>query len=498
MLRAAALLAALALWPAAPHAEEWAPTGRAVSGDLFETDLSTLSRDGNVVHSWVRLTLAHPQKDALTGKTYVVSLDERFDDCEGRRARFGEALHRDKRGLVVSTTNGGGLWQALAPGTASEVVARVVCRATQPLQEKPFLASYTEDNWATLGPSADKKYVVSVNLDRIETIRKSVVTIYARSDYGSYEILDGFPIKAIVTEYGVDCDRGNVVMAGSDLYMSAHIRAEAVRTPPAKLAVVAIAPGTFLYNSYHQLCASASAQKPPPTTAAAEKAPEQAQVGTGTAWATSKGYLITASHVIRDANKIAIYCDGEFVGGAKIVADDPANDIAVLQLVTKTPRHLDILPLAEHPASLGRSIFTLGYPAPDILGQSVKMTAGEVSSTIGEFDDARVLQISAPVQPGNSGGPVIGWDGTVLGIVRSRVTNLDPDAPSGGETKLVAENVNYAVKSAYVRPLLEDLPDLGNYAPIKPAPGRDAMIEAARKAVFMVVVVKEAAPADAR
>jgi S1-C subfamily serine protease len=109
------------------------------------------------------------------------------------------------------------------------------------------------------------------------------------------------------------------------------------------------------------------------------------------------------------------------------------------------------------------------------------MTSGEVSATTGDQDDIRLLQISVPIQPGNSGGPIIGWDGEVVGVADASIQKFD-DAPS--------QNVNYAVKVSYVRAVLEDLPDLGGYVVVKPAASHDAMVTAARKAVFMLVVTQ--------
>jgi S1-C subfamily serine protease len=107
-----------------------------------------------------------------------------------------------------------------------------------------------------------------------------------------------------------------------------------------------------------------------------------------------------------------------------------------------------------------------------------------VSSTAGYQDDARYLQISVPIQQGNSGGPVIAWDGSVVGVVEAKLTKFGE-----AKEKLAPEMVNYALKAAYLRPMLEDLPDLANYTVVKATGGKDQLIEAARAAVFMVVVI---------
>ncbi len=299
--------------------------------------------------------------------------------------------------------------------------------------------------------------------------------VVARSDYVDYEPIDGFPVKYLVTANLLDCKHQVTASLGVDSYMSKTVRAESVRVAEKAISFQPINSGSFLASSVSQICASAVA---PPDSG--EKG-QSGDVASGTAWGVTKGYLVTASHVIKDARKIAVYADGQPVGTARVVVDDPANDVAILKLAAAPAAPLNVLPLAEHGAALGKSVFTLGYPEPDTLGEHVKMTSGEVSATTGAEDDTRLLQISVPIQPGNSGGPIIGWDGEVVGVADASIQKFD-DAPS--------QNVNYAVKVSYVRAMLEDLPDLGGYVVVKAAATHDAMITAARKAVFMLKVTQ--------
>ena len=132
---------------------------------------------------------------------------------------------------------------------------------------------------------------------------------------------------------------------------------------------------------------------------------------------------------------------------------DEANDLAVLKLADgKYP----FIPVAQsRKVRLGQPVATIGFPNIDIQGFSPKVTKGEISSLNGIGDDPRSWQVSVPVQPGNSGGPLLDEDGNVVGVV---VMKLGTKAAQA--TGDIPQNVAYAVKSTYALALLE--PYLGD------------------------------------
>jgi S1-C subfamily serine protease len=101
----------------------------------------------------------------------------------------------------------------------------------------------------------------------------------------------------------------------------------------------------------------------------------------------------------------------------------------------------------------------MGFPLPGALGTEVKYTSGDVSALSGAEDDKRVIQISAPIQPGNSGGPLALSDGRIVGVIVSSL-NFRFALKSSGS---LPQNVNFAVKSDYLRILAAnsgvDIPD---------------------------------------
>lgn len=474
----AAILAAASLLSASPAAAtRWTVTAQTADGVAYQTDLDSISVEGRLVRSWSREVLPNPRKDESTGKPYVYTDSERFDDCAAHRVTLGSYVRRDDQEHVVSSGSSLGMGQQkIVPGTIGQSVSRTVCAITSPPKDDPIPVK--DGPWTDLGVSADGKFHLEVLLDRVVKGDHGVVYLVSRSIYAKPEWINGFAIREIVIGSAIDCAGGRSGSLATDFYVAANARVMSLRPTKAEFKLEKAKPGSFLARSIKLICAAAVQDD--------RAGGDQGGWSVGTAWGVNKGYLVTASHVIAGGARIYVLDNGEKVGEARVVTDDPANDLAILRFMPAKPGKITILPIATHGADLGRSVFVLGYPAPEALGQHIKMTAGQVSSTAGYQDDARYLQISVPVQEGNSGGPVIGWDGAVLGVVEAKLMRFGDrkdDPPP--------EMVNYALKAAYIRPMLEGLPDLGNYSVVEPVADHERMVAAARKAVFMLLVGPE-------
>jgi len=159
------------------------------------------------------------------------------------------------------------------------------------------------------------------------------------------------------------------------------------------------------------------------------------------------GLILTANHVVNGADQIIVQTpSGKFP--AKVVHVDASNDLALI----KCAGDFKASPIApSKDVQLGQSVFTIGFPNIDLQGYSPKLTKGEISSMNGVQDDPREWQISAPVQPGNSGGPLFDDKGNVIGIVLAKLNAVKMAKYTGD----VPENVGYAIKSSYILPLLD-------------------------------------------
>jgi S1-C subfamily serine protease len=200
-------------------------------------------------------------------------------------------------------------------------------------------------------------------------------------------------------------------------------------------------------------------------------------------YVTSNGYLLTNQHVVDGAREVFIYSGSKRLP-ATVVKTDAANDLALL----KVSGSFDALPVSSsRGVKLGQTVSTVGFPNPNLQGKSPKLTKGEISSLSGASDDAKYFQISVPVQPGNSGGPLVDAYGNVVGVVTAKLSAGAALATTGD----LPENVNYAVKGTFVMGFLESVPDVAAEM-LDPKPRRSRefteVVSEAEKASVMILV----------
>lgn len=192
----------------------------------------------------------------------------------------------------------------------------------------------------------------------------------------------------------------------------------------------------------------------PPT---APSAP--AVAGTGTAFAViNSRTLATAYHVIQGSRSVEVSCGGGKKVQAVVEKIDPANDLALLSITTSAPAFLELA--ADGAVKTGQRVFTIGFPVPDLLGMEPKYTEGSVSSTTGIGGASNLLQITVPVQPGNSGGPLVDTHGRLVGVITSSAAVVAFLRFAG----TLPQSVNWAVRGEYLRLLLDSLPHAGGDA----------------------------------
>ncbi len=159
------------------------------------------------------------------------------------------------------------------------------------------------------------------------------------------------------------------------------------------------------------------------------------------------GEVLTNAHVVENCTKITVQSSP--TSRAYLVARDEKNDLAVVR------GSLPASPVAVFrdgaPVRAGDAVVALGYPLSGLLATTANLSVGNVSALAGLGDDSRYLQISAPVQPGNSGGPLLDASGHLIGIVTGKLDAIRLARFTGD----VAQNVNFALKAEVVRTFLD-------------------------------------------
>ena len=173
--------------------------------------------------------------------------------------------------------------------------------------------------------------------------------------------------------------------------------------------------------------------------------------GSGIIFSTD-GYIATNYHVIENANEIEV----EFKNrgkirkfNAEVIKSDPTNDLAIIKINDDSFEDLSTLlyNLKTKTSDIGQSVFALGYPKSNIMGTDLKFTDGKISSRTGAMGDVTNYQTTTPIQSGNSGGPLFDTDGNLIGINSSKMVAEDID------------NVSYSIKTIYLIPLIDALPE---------------------------------------
>lgn len=156
----------------------------------------------------------------------------------------------------------------------------------------------------------------------------------------------------------------------------------------------------------------------------------------------SYGWAVTNAHVVEGCRKLTLVGVGEVTE----IKTDRLNDLAAVRVTSAPPGQAKV-PIRARSARLGEDAAALGFPLSTVLSSAIKITTGNVNSLLGINDDSRYLQISAPIQPGNSGGPLVDNSGALIGVLTATLK-------SGIGDPVVPQNVNFAIRASVVTTFL--------------------------------------------
>lgn len=200
----------------------------------------------------------------------------------------------------------------------------------------------------------------------------------------------------------------------------------------------------------------------------------------GTGFALRNGYIATNYHVVENAKSIRVQgIRGSFNTeyNATVVSTDKYNDLAIIKINDNRFNGFGTIPyrVKTTTSEVGEDVFVLGYPLTTTMGDEIKLTTGVISSKTGFQGDVSLYQISAPIQPGNSGGPLFDGDGNLIGIVNAKHRG--------------AENVSYAIKASYLNNLAESASSIASILPTNNAVSGMSLsnkVKSLKNFVFMI------------
>lgn len=176
------------------------------------------------------------------------------------------------------------------------------------------------------------------------------------------------------------------------------------------------------------------------------RVPTLSDQSAGTAFfINAEGVALTSAHVVESCSEIR---SGRY-GLLTVIAVDEASDLALLR---SSARNTAYAPLRQVGPKLAESVNAAGYPLTDLLGKGLRVTSGTVSGLSGIGGNRTYFQISAPIQPGNSGGPVIDQSRQVIGVVAGKLDDAVVAEQTGG----LPQNVNFAVSGPIIQSFLDE------------------------------------------
>ena len=238
--------------------------------------------------------------------------------------------------------------------------------------------------------------------------------------------------------YVADCANRKATLAVTQYYGSDRKLIQADVRPTVKRSEMTPVEGAELEEALKLAC----------ERAASKPAPARSASGSGIV-VGREGTVLTNRHVVNQCTSYEVIDDADRKLKATLQAVDETRDLALLKTEegfrNVAPFRKDITP------KLGEAVTVVGYPLAGVLGTKPTVGFGHISSTVGLRGDPTTMQISVPIQRGNSGGPVLDHSGNVIGVVVSKLDALKL-AQSTGD---LAQNVNFAIRGEFVRDFLQ-------------------------------------------
>jgi S1-C subfamily serine protease len=320
----------------------------------------------------------------------------------------------------------------------------------------PAAAAWAVD-WRPL-PSPPE-YQATVDLDSVKPQQKWASFTLRRAYTAPQAHASGKDYHSTRTVYVMDCADGSATAALTQYYgedrklITANLRPNIRRSE-----FTAPETGSDLEAAVRLACERFAAlkadpgiaAKPAPAPQPGAAKPEVRRSSSGSGIIVSRdGYILTNQHVVQQCDSYEVIDSASRRLPAALLAADHAMDLALL---TVKERFSAAAPVRNETApKLGEAVTVVGFPLVSVLGEQPTVGFGHVSSVVGVRGNKSQMQISVPIQRGNSGGPVLDQAGNVIGVVVSKLDALKVAQRMGD----LPQNVNFAIRGEAVRTFLE-------------------------------------------
>ena len=213
----------------------------------------------------------------------------------------------------------------------------------------------------------------------------------------------------------------------------------------------ALAANSAVEAVHKVICGQNASAAPKAPEALPEKTSGASRDSSGTGFFVSgEGHILTNNHVAGSCKTITVRTSDKNNFNARLIGADQRNDLALLKIDHRTADFAVFRPIA---LDIGEQVHVFGYPLAGVLSSNGNASNGIVSALAGIGDDTSKIQISAPIQLGNSGGPLYDRNGYVVGVIVEKINALAIAKENGD----IPQNINFAIKQSTATAFLDSL-----------------------------------------
>ena len=423
-------------------AENWMSTGKNDRGEYFRDMASIKSEAGFVV---VKDKIVFAEQQNNDSLIYQIVITDYAIDCNAKTAAATSYSYNNLGGEVITAFEiPRSKWSFDSEGYKALGMAGVCILSGTPATPTKLESSTDRankidaDRWKSVG---NNRYIDINSVQRVEGLTYIWLKETSINDQeNSYKL----------TRWAINCRNNTFDLISSESIDSSGKAKNNFDREPAKWKFMSARPGSFGESIVNTACSDISN----PESSARDKSetnvsPKLSSTGSGFL-VNANGYLLTNHHVANGCSNLKIRDSSKIEHDVAVVATDARNDLALLKTIASVT-----LPAAAFRANssveAGENVVALGYPLAGVLASEVNVSFGYVSATAGLADDTSKMQISAPVQPGNSGGPLLDQAGNLIGVVVAKLDAIKVAKAIGD----IPQNINFAVKGEVAQVFLK-------------------------------------------